>query len=185
MKKVFAILLGLLVILAALPSLADAQSSQAPGNLQVGYSYNVPVAGYPDSTSVKAYASRIDTLYERYWINRSTGAYQTPTYYKLGFFNRVSVSIDASDSSSTDVIIKYRHRSRGYGAAGSWVTALDDSAVAVANGIVKEFALVDNDSDLFDALDVEIIIILTTNAHDIEVTNAATLRRRVRLNFVQ
>lgn len=192
MKKLFAIAksIGALVIFASLFTVAFGQTganqpNQAPNSIQQGYSWSIPVAGYPDSTSVKIYASRLDTLHYKYWVNRTSGAVQTAEYIQPGYYNRSSIVIDVTDTASTDIIVKARTRSRGYGAAAAWATILDDSMQCLtASGTVKEFSLVDTDSDLFDALDSEIIIILTTNAHGLDVSNT-NVRRRVRLNYAK
>ncbi len=182
-------LLLITFLLAMIASLGNAQIAvkQSPNTITMGYVWDMPVSGYPDSVAPKFTPSRVDTLYSKYWINRTSGAYQSPEFYRLGFFNRSSLTIDVNDSASVGLVVKYRTRSRGFGAASAWSAAIiTDSLVSTtAGGIVKEWSLVDTDSDLFDAVDVELLIIVTNNAWGIDYTaNAAgTLRRKVRLNY--
>lgn len=189
------LILSIVLLLATAFQTASAQTSpnspnQSPASLQIGYSFSLPVAGYADSPYVKIYASRVDTFYKTYWINRKTGAYQTPAYYdNIARFNRSSFTIEVTDSASTDVVVKARASVKGVtasatGAANSWTTIIDDSMQAGDLGGSKEFSLVDSDSDLFDGVKQDLMIILTTNAHRLEYGNAATLRRRVTLDFV-
>ena len=192
-KNTFPVLTLMLGVILAFVLFTDTASAQNPVNISpntvaTGYSFPMPVKQYPESTLVKIYANRVDTLYAKYWINRTSAAYQTPEFYRLGYFNRSSVTIDVTDSSSTGIVIKYRNRNRlaTGGAASTWSTALTDSFVCVtASGTVKEFSLVDTDSDLFDALDVDVMFILTTNAWSLDYTAnlAGTLKRQVRLNY--
>lgn len=185
------LILSVVIMFAALFQTASAQNptNQSPNTMATGYSFTAPIAGYPDSTNVKIYANRVDTVYAKYWINRSTAAYQTPEFYRIGYFNRSSVTIDVTDSSSTGIVVKYRTRNRASngGAASAWSAAIitDSLQCLTAGGIVKEFSLVDTDSDLFDAVDVEVMFILTTNAWGVDYTAnlAGTLKRRFRINY--
>lgn len=190
-KSFIPVLLAALIVMLALPSLGSAQNTAnvSPNTIAAGYSFAMPVAGYPDSTNPKIYANRVDTFYAKYWINRSTAAYQSPEYYRLGFFNRSSITIEVNDTASIAITVKYRtkKKSTSGGAASAWSAAIitDSLQSLTAGGIVKEFSIVDTDSDLFDALDTELLIITTVNAWGLDYTaNAAgTLRRRVWLNY--
>lgn len=189
MKKSLLLITLLVALVTAFTSAQNStgQANTAPFSVNYGYVYPLPVKQYPESTLVKSFASRVDTFYAKYWINRTSGAYQTPEYIKnLGFFNRVSITVDVNDSMSVGLVVKHRTRSRGTGAASTWATTLTDSLVCTtAGGIVKEFSINDADSDLYDALDVETMIIATTNAWGLDYTGnvAGTNKRQVRLNF--
>jgi hypothetical protein len=186
MKSIFAVLiLALAVMLTFGMNTAQAQTNEAPNNINLFKSWNIPVAGYADSTAVKTFSGRVDTLFFRYWINRTSGAYQTPYFTRVGGAERVSITLDVSDTCSIGIVAKARTRSVGYGTSSAWATVLTDSirniGAAASSGLVKEFSITDTDSDLFDALDTELMIICTTNA-DIH-GSSGNERRRVRLNW--
>lgn len=185
MKRTIALLIMFVISLMVGMNTANAQND-APNNFQLFKSWNIPVAGYPESTSVKTYVGRIDTLYARYWINRTNGTYQSPVFIRVGGSNRSSITLDVNDTCSIGVVLKARTRSIGYGAASAWTTIATDSirniGSAASSGLVKEVSINDTDSDLFDAVDTELMIICTTNA-DIHGVSGNE-RRRVRLNWV-
>ena len=186
MKKYLIVLVSFIMMLLVMPNVAQSQVNEAPNNVSLFRSWAIPTAGYADSVSVKAYASRLDTLHFRYWINRTNGAYQSPVYIRVGGASRTSITLDVTDTSSIDIVVKSRTRSQGFGAASAWTTILDDSlqctGASASSGLVKEFSLTDTDSDLFDAVDTEIIIIRTVNAHTLGVSGNE--RVRTRLNWV-
>lgn len=186
MKRILASLIMFIVVVTMAFNVSQAQTNQSPNNFDLFKAYNIPVNGYPDSTSVKTFVGRIDTLYSRYWINRTSAAYQTPQYFRVGGASRSSITLDVSDTCSIGIVVKARTRSLGFGAAAAWATIATDSirniGSSASSGLVKEVSLVDTDSDLFDALDTELMIICTTNA-DIHGTTGNE-RRRVRLNWV-
>ena len=134
---------------------------------------------------MKTFVGRVDTLFFRYWINRSNGAYQTPAFIRVGGAERASITMDVNDTCSIGIVAKARTRSLGYGAASAWATVLTDSlrniGSTASSGLVKEYSITDTDSDLFDAVDTELMIICTTNADIHGVTGNE--RRRVRLNW--
>jgi hypothetical protein len=186
MKSKFAVLI--LVLAAMLTfgmSTAQAQTSNAPNNVNLFNAWNIPVKGYSDSTSVKTFVGRVDTLFFRYWIDRTSGAYQTPYFIRVGGAERATITMDVNDTCSIGIVVKSRTRSLGYGAASAWGTIVTDSLRNIGStasaGLVKEFSITDTDSDLFDAVDTELMIICTTNADIHGVTGNE--RRRVRLNW--
>ena len=186
MKKYLAILVALLMILMVMPNVAQSQVNEAPNNASLFRSWSIPTGGYADSVSVKAYANRLDTLHFRYWINRTSGAYQSPVYIRVGGASRASITLDVNDTCSVDLIVKARTRSQGYGAASAWTTIIDDSlqctGASASSGLVREYSITDTDSDLFDAVDTEIIIIRTVNAWTLG--SSGNERVRTRLNWV-
>lgn len=187
MKKLFALFLILFVVMVmAFSNTVQAQTNEAPNNVALYRSWNIPVGGYSDSVLVKSYVGRVDTLFFRYWINRTSGLYQAPVFIRVGGASRSSITMDVNDTSSTGIVVKARTRSAGYGAASAWATLLTDSlqctGSAASSGLVREYSIVDTDSDLFDALDTELMIICTTNAWTHGITGNE--RRRVRLNWV-
>jgi hypothetical protein len=186
MKSIFAVLILVLAVLLSLGmNTAQAQTSGAPNNVAQYNSWNIPVRGYADSTFVKSYSGRVDTLFFRYWINRTTGTYQAPVFIRVGGAERASITLDVADTCSIGIVAKARTRSVGYGAASAWATLLTDSirniGATASSGLVKEFSITDTDSDLFDAVDTELMIICTTNA-DIHGSSGNEYRR-VRLNW--
>lgn len=175
--KITFILCAVLFVFGAL----TAQTNQPPTPNDYK-SWLVPIKGYSDSTAVKYYTGRVDTIAYTY---HATAKYVL-TYFPYVGCNYLSFTIDLSDTGNVGVVVKSRVRTKSYGAAGSWATTLTDSLVnsgaSASSGLVKEFSLKDYDSDLFDGLDQEFMIIVTHSAWGDNDTQG-TARRRVRLNW--
>lgn len=178
MKKIFVFIC---IFICAI-TVITAQTNQSPQSQKLYYAWNIPFSGYADSTWVYANSGRVDTLYAKHW------RWGTAEFIRVGGAKRSSLTIDVTDSMSIDVVVKSRTRSAGFGAASAWATIIDDSldnsTTPSSSGLVKEFSIVDSDSDLFDNIDTELMIILTCLAHQPRDTQG-TAKLRARLNWVQ
>jgi hypothetical protein len=179
MKNIIQFIVIGLMFLLAVPTNTEAQTNNNPGNAKLYNSWIIPVKNYADSTAVVHYANRVDTIYAKHW------RLGTAEFIRVGGAKRSSITVDVTDTMSVDVIVRARTRSAGYGAASAWATIVDDSLqnATSSSGLVKEFSLVDSDTDLFDNVDTELMIILTHNAWTGDTQGTA--KRRVRLNWVQ
>lgn len=174
------IALSAIAIILAI-SITSAQTNQPPTPKNYN-SWLFPIKGYGDSTAVAYYTGRVDTLAATY---HSTAKYVTG-YFRNAAASIITLTVDVSDTGNVKVEVKTRTRSAGYGAASSWSAILTDSLVntgaSASSGLVKEFSLKDGDSDLFDAVDQEYMVILTHSAWGSNDTQG-TARRRVRINW--
>lgn len=181
MKKFIALFALITVLVFLFSGIVQAQTNQPPTPKDFK-SWQIPVKGYPDSTGVAYYTGRVDTIAYKY---HATAKYVTE-YFPFVAANYLSFTIDLSDTGNVGVVVKSRVPSKGYGAASAWATTLTDSLVnsgaSASSGLVKEFSLKDYDSDLFDGLDQEFMIILTHSTWGSNDTQG-TARRRVRLNW--
>lgn len=156
----------------------NAQSNAAPNPNNWNY-WQIPTGANYDSSSVAYHDSRVDTLFRT--ANKSAG---TRTYFRVGGHSLSSLTFETTDSCDLDFVVKARTMQRlasGGGAAGAWATILSDSfAVVASTGLTREYSLRDTDSDLFDGLDQEFMVIIThvASGNDTQGTG----RRKVRLN---
>lgn len=174
MKKYLALFAFIIALIV--PQASDAQVNKSPYSQNSFYSWTIPVGGYADSGAVHYWAGRLDTLPNTWYPT-------TKNYIRVGGARLSSITVDATDSSNYTIVVKSRVMSHDGGTAGAWTTILSDSGSSVSTGIPKEFSLRDFDSDLFDGVDQELMIILQETAwgnHDTQLT----AYRRVFLNWV-
>lgn len=180
MKKFFVFLAISIAAIFAFSDNASAQTNKSPKDFIFYNSWPWPSGARGDSAYVKYYVNRKDTLYDRHWYRG------TATFLKIGGLSRSSITLDVSDTMSVGIVAKSRTRASATAAASAWATILTDSiqntGAASSSGLVKEFSLVDTDSDLFDAVDTEIMVILTSNAWTSDTQGTAYIRAR--LNWV-
>ena len=180
MKKAFVLILLVVAMIAFMPVLSDAQTNNSPNNYRLFNAWSVPVGGYSDSTSVPYLTGRVDTLPN--WRSAKTTIVAAAA--KL-----LSITFYATDTIHATVVVKTKVR----GADTSTYTAILTDSLYNWSGTVKtnylrELSLKDGDSDLFDNLDQEFIIIITHTAvgeTDYGNDTQGTAVRRVRLNWAQ
>jgi len=177
-KHIFAVIIVCLLAMLVFQPM-QAQTNLNPNNYKLYNSWPLAVGGYSDSTSVAYYSSRVDTLgFSTHWRNG------TAAFTKVAGAAFSSITIDATDTCDLDFVVRSRARiaAGADSGASAWATIVTDSfAVASVNGLTREYSLKDLDSDAFDGIDQDVMIIITHVA-----TGNATQgneRRRVRLNW--
>jgi len=180
MKTIFNILISALLLLIAFPTDTHAQASQSPYNVSNPYyTWPFPIGGYSDSTAVKYFNSRVDTVPNTWYPTLRT-------FLRVGGYSLSSFTVEVSDTARLMITVKARTRPRATGTvAGAWTTILSDSlanyGASSSSGAIQEYSIRDTDSDLLDAVDTEIMIIISHSADRNDTQRTAD--RRIRFNY--
>lgn len=171
MKNIFITIVLIIVGAMVFTNPVQAQTNVSPNNYKLFNSWHIPVGGYSDSTSISYYNGRVDTLPN--WRSAQT------TIAAAGA-KLLSLTFQSDDTCHATVVVKSKVRGA---ATSTYATILTDSIYnwsgTVSTNYRRELSLKDGDSDLFDNVDQEFIVIVTYVSFGNDTEGTATMQYRL------